>query len=260
MSNLSKTLFIPFYFKYLESVGEKKIYDKEAVEFFSKKENKEILNFSVIEKDIYSFNGVLARTQIIDEYLEKLIKEDKVDNIFNIGCGLDFRNRRLKIDKNWYNIDLKEVLTFREKEFSTYNFEENIFGNILEVEKWDFIPKQRNLFIFEGILMYFSKNDVYSILEKLKIKSEKAYFIIESMPKELIKIKHQSVNEIDESIKFKWGINDIKEMTDDTKLNCLSSKKHIEYLQERWEKNKKKKETEIEKKIKENCRVSLFES
>lgn len=258
MENLSKTLFIPFYFKYLESIGEKEIIEKEAVEFFSREENKNILNFSSIEKDKNSFIGIIARTKIIDEYLLQLLKDKKIDNIFNIGCGLDFRNRRLKVEKNWYNIDLKEVIEFRKKEFSKYIYEKNICGNILEIEKWDFIPKEKNLFIFEGILMYFSKEEVYKIIEKLKNKSGKSYFIIETMAEELAQINHKAVHEVDKNIGFRWGVNDILKFSKDTQLKCLSSKKYIDYLKERWEENKEG-ETELEKKIKENCRANLLE-
>lgn len=257
MNNLSKTLFIPFYFKNLESIGEKEIYEKEAVEFFSKESNKNILNFSAIEKDKNSFTGIIVRTKIIDEYLLELISDDKIDNIFNIGCGLDFRNRRLGIEKNWYNIDLEEVIKFREEEFSKYKFEKNICGNILEIEKWDFIPKGKNLFIFEGILMYFTKEEVYKIIEKLKEKSEKSYFIIETMAEELAKVNHKAVHEVDKNIGFNWGVNDILKFSKEIELECLSSKKYIDYLKERWDKNKEG-ETELEKKIKENCRASLF--
>ena len=76
MSNLSKTLFIPFYFKYLESVGEKKIYDKEAVEFFSKKENiLEDVDKSVCKVDLPTNN---IRVKFI---LDKILNINNIDKL-----------------------------------------------------------------------------------------------------------------------------------------------------------------------------------
>ncbi len=258
MNNLSKTLFIPFYFKYLESIGEKTLYEKEAVSFFSKEENKNILPFSVIAKDNNSFCGVLARTKIIDNYLLKLLKEKKIDNIFNIGCGLDFKNRRLEIEKPWFNIDLDSVIKFRMEHFPSAKFEKNISADILKSKEWDFIPFGHNIFILEGILMYFPEEIVYTIIENLKAKSEKSYFIIETMPEELSTMKHKSVNAIDNDIHFEWGVNNIEDVAKKGKLNLLHSTRYIDLFQERWKLTENN--SPFEKKMKENCRTSLFES
>ena len=45
MESIAKTLFIPFYFRYLESISKKEIYDNEAVEFFKNLDNLNLINF-----------------------------------------------------------------------------------------------------------------------------------------------------------------------------------------------------------------------
>ncbi|MCJ8342558.1 MAG: class I SAM-dependent methyltransferase [Cetobacterium sp.] len=258
MNEISKTLFIPFYFKYKESNGKKTLYDKEAIDFFSKKQNKNILNFPLIDKDINSFIGILSRTHIIDLYLLDLIDLYKIDNIFNIGCGLDFRNRRLDIKKSWFNIDLDEVISFRNNNFSPFPYETNIKANILNTINWNFIPYSTNVFILEGILMYFSEEEVYTIIRNLINKSKKAYFIIETSPEEMTLIKHPSVETINKNLYFKWGTNNISSFSEKVNLKCLKSNKHIDFYKDRW--ITPDKENEINKIIKNNFRVSLFES
>lgn len=254
--NISKTLFIPFYFKYKESIGKKYIYDKEAINFFSNNHNLQILNFAEIEKDIYSQIGVISRTTITDNYLKNLL-ENNIDNIFNIGCGLDFRNRRLNITKSWFNIDLTEVIQFREKNFGIFKSEKNISENVLNSKNWDFIPNEINIFILEGVVMYFSEEQISNLILNLTSKSKKSYFIIETSPEEMLTTKHQAVNSIDNNITFKSGTNNINEFAKKLDLNLLQTTQHCNIYQERWPIDNSN--SELVKNLKNNFRVSLFE-
>lgn len=260
MNNLSKTLFIPFYFKYLESIKKnKKFYDKEAVNFFSNKNNLKILDFNLIEKDINSFNGVISRTLIIDKYLKNILNTEKC-NVFNIGCGLDFRNRRLGLEKiNWFNIDLPEVIKYREVFNNKLYNEKDISANILETDKWDFIPCENNIFIFEGILMFFKEENVKAIIKTLKNKSKKSWFIIETLYK-FENMKHPSVNRaVDESLTFKWGTVNLEKFAQDLGLILVNSEKMMDDIFD-LESGFPMLSSELKNNLIENCRISLFKS
>lgn len=257
MTNLSKTLFIPLFFRYKESIGDKRIYDEEAVKYFNNSDILETLDFSAFENDKYSFVGTLSRTMIIDEFLLELLKKP-IDNIFNIGCGLDFRNRRLKIAKPWYNLDLPSVIQLRKDFFAVLENEKNIEANILQSSEWKFVPNEVNIFILEGVSMYLEEDELVNFISSMCKFSKKAYFIIETSPVEATKLEHPSVHALAKDIIFKWGTNNVEEFAKKANLKCLKTLRHIDRLVECWGNNPN--EPEIVKILKENYRITLFES
>lgn len=233
-NNISKTLFIPLYFKYKESLGEKTIYDENAIKFFEN--NKNILNFSEIDKDIASFTGTIARTLIIDKILLKLISKNEINFIVNIGCGLDFRNRRLQIKNiDWFNIDLKEVIDFRKNNTAPVLREHNIVGDILKFDFLNKLPKGKGIFIFEGLLMYFSERNVNFIISKLTKYFNNCHYIIESCPNEFVNqpCLNPSIKSINENIMFKWGNNNPL-LLEKNGLKYIKGHKIMEELKDRW--------------------------
>lgn len=220
MKNLSKTFFIPLYFKYKESINDKRIYDEEAVNFF--KNNPDIIKNELkdIEVDKESFERIIKRSLIIDKFLIEILNKENIDFIFNIGCGLDFRNRRLEIkDKVWYNLDLSEVIDYRNEMISSYPNEYNISGNILETDFWEKFPKGRAIFIFEGILMFFEKEEVYKTLENISKKFQDSFYIIHTFPEKELIIK--SINALSKENLIKWRNSNPEILEEDLKLKYL---------------------------------------
>lgn len=262
MNILSKTLFIPFYFKYKESVGEKNIYDAEAVKFFSDNKNRDIINFSELDKDKNSFTGVISRTMLIDDYLRKILEDkEKKFNVFNVGCGLDCRNKRLSLSNvTWTNIDLPEVIEYRNNILPLQPNEKNISADITKTAEWDFIPFENNIFIFEGILMFFEEEKIKELLKNLVKKSKTSWFIIESSPN-FSDIKHPSVSSISSEIKFKWGCNDIKSFAEKIDMEYIGSRRMEELLKDRWDYSFfDKLGPEIRDHIVLNCRITLLKN
>lgn len=207
MTDLSKTLFIPLYFKYKESIGRKKIYDDIAVDFFEKNLEK-LKEFSEIDKDTLSFERIISRTIIIDKIIIEILNNNNIDYVINMGCGLDFRNRRLNLNIPWYNIDLEPVIDYRHKYFSKYSNEYDISGDMFSLDYGLFSGKRCGLFIFEGILMFFSEEEVIRILTNVKSKITNAYFIIHSFPEEDDVIP--SIASISKKSIIKWRMNNPK--------------------------------------------------
>lgn len=259
MTNISKTLFIPFYFKYKESIGEKTLYEKEAVDFFSDNSNLNIIDFRKVEKEKNSFVGVLARTKLVDSFLLNLINSKNINNIFNIGAGLDFRNRRLKISHSWYNIDLPEVIKFRNTNFTSNSNEKNIIANIFDTYNWNFIPYETNIFIFEGVLIYFNKEQIINIIKNLSEKSKKAYFIFDTCPEEVVTLKQNSVKAIKNKVQIQWGTNNASNFFENSNLKCLESKRWIDLYPDRWDLDVVENET-LRKSLNDNLKVHIFES
>lgn len=236
MTGLSKTLFIPLYFKYKESIGKKEIYDQFSVDLFK---NKVLTasNFKIFDSDLNSFNGVISRTIIIDNILEEELKKNDYDFIASLGCGLDFRNRRLDIKLPWFNVDLPEVIEYREELINRTVTEVNISGDILEPKFITSFPQGKGIFIFEGILMYFTKDEVYSILKKLASKFPGSLIIVEVCPDQItnIKNKNESIQALEDNICFKWGNNDPYKIENEIE-NLVYEKgfKIMDTLKSRW--------------------------
>jgi|GEM_PF-5533173 len=208
MTDLSKTLFIPLYFKYKESLGTKRIYDLEAVNFFEKS-TINIEDFSEIDKDTLSFQRIISRTLIIDSMVKEALQDNAIDFIANLGCGLDFRNRRLDISIPWYNIDLPSVIDYREKAFSKISNEYNINGDILTQDFMNTFPNGKGIFIFEGLLMFFSQEEVIKILANIQNEFKSGFFIIHTFPEQATIIP--SINSISNNqVLIKWRSNNPK--------------------------------------------------
>lgn len=207
MTDLSKTLFIPLYFKYKESIGRKKIYDDIAINFFKEKPEK-LKEFSEMDKDNLSFDRIISRTIIIDKIIIEILNNNSIGFIVNMGCGLDFRNRRLNLNIPWYNIDLESVIDYRNSYFSKYSDEYNISGDIFSFDYGQFDEKGCGLFIFEGILMFFSQEEVVKILTDIKSQIASNYFVIHSFPEETGNIP--SIKNITNKSIIKWRMDNPK--------------------------------------------------
>ena len=102
------------------------------------------------------------------------------------------------------------MIEYRGELIDQISTETNISGNILEPEFINSFPKGKGIFIFEGILMYFTKDEVYSILKKLASNFPDSLIIVEVCPDQITNIKNEnkSIQAIEKNICFKWGNND----------------------------------------------------
>lgn len=240
MKELSKTLFIPLFYKYMESIEKKEIVDEEALKFFQN--NGELLEkLKKLKNDKQSYNGIISRTILIDKNILKILSEKEIDFIVTIGCGLDYRCKRLNINIPWYHIDLPEVIEYRQKNIGILQDNQiDMEGDILNLEFISNLPKGRGIFLFEGILVYFNKEKVYEVLNAFGEKYENSYYIMDSCPEELIKDLTWDKKDTDvftKSIELKWGNNNYKSLEKDLGMKYICGDKILETLKERWDYN-----------------------
>eukprot|EP00831_Metopus_contortus_P044409 TRINITY_DN3561_c0_g1_i3.p1 TRINITY_DN3561_c0_g1~~TRINITY_DN3561_c0_g1_i3.p1 ORF type:complete len:154 (+),score=35.58 TRINITY_DN3561_c0_g1_i3:110-571(+) len=91
--------------------------------------------------------------------------------VINIGCGLDTRFERIDNGKViWYDLDLPQSIKLRKNFFKEDDRYKMISKSVFD-NSWINDIKEKNrkvLVIAEGILMYFSKEEVVSILDMLQ--------------------------------------------------------------------------------------------
>ena len=61
-------------------------------------------------------NVIAVRTHVMDQTIEKLIKEQQIDTVINLGAGLDTRPYRLSLPSSlkWIEVDFAEILAEKE--------------------------------------------------------------------------------------------------------------------------------------------------
>lgn len=88
------------------------IQDDMAAEIVSKLD----YDFSNADKDKAMSYGVIARTIVLDEMVERYLSEHPKTVVINIASGMDTRCYRMEGKYlRWYNVDLPETMEIREK-------------------------------------------------------------------------------------------------------------------------------------------------
>ena len=127
--------------------------------------------------------SVVIRTELLDGAVEKFMAEHENGVVINLGCGLDTRYSRLD-NKNyiWFDLDLPGTLELRR------NFDETSSYHMIEKSVFDYswfneIPGDVPLLIIaEGLLMYFSEEEVSELFKSLGEKFCGAEMLIETIP------------------------------------------------------------------------------
>ena len=213
LKNVSETLLVPLYVRYVESIKKNPYFiDRSAIEIV---ENSDY-DFMTKVNNKMNINGCIAKTIIFYRKVSKYIKENPECTVINLGCGLDDRFNRVDNGKiRWYNIDIKPVIDLRDKLIEKKDRYINIASSILESSYLDKIENKENvLVIAEGLLMYFTEDEVIEIFNMIIDSSEKCTFIVELMSKWMV--EHQNIHDTVKTmaINFKWGIKDSKDVTD----------------------------------------------
>lgn len=210
LSDVEKTLVIPLWARAEETLVGGLIEDRLSVELVETLDLS-VFNFQQLSPFIknYLLTAIANRTIIIDDMLKKL--DGKGRTVLNFGCGMDTRFSRFesKFDM-WYDIDLEPVIELRRQLIDERDGYRMITGDITSESV---VPKQIEgenfIVVCEGLLMYFTHNQVMSFLNKMTNELEKGDLIFESLGS-YAKIKvNPVIKGIGEKSKYKWGMNNI---------------------------------------------------
>ena len=122
-----------------------------------------------------SHEGVIARTVMLDRMVQDFIAANPDAVIVNLGAGFD--NRFSRVDNGsiqWFDVDLPDSIAVRRKVFAERDRVTMIAGSVLD-DSWCTQVKNgiRNagaklLFLAEGLFMYFTLDEIKTILSILK--------------------------------------------------------------------------------------------
>lgn len=210
LEGVMETLLIPLAARTQETRSDNpRIRDIKAVEI----SNKIDYDFSKYNKAM-SQQGVIARTMILDRETQKFIDKYPDGICISIGCGLDTRYHRVKHGKiRWYNLDFPEVIQIRKKVLFEGKNVKYISKSALDISWVDDVEKNEHvLIILEGILMYFTQEEVIQLFCMLKNNFTNCEILAEIMNPIVAKNTKYHDTVKNTSAIFKWGIESGKAM------------------------------------------------
>ena len=209
VTGVPETMIQTLYARAKESGKENaKIHDDMAAEMVSRLD----YDFSKADQDMAMNYGVIARTIVLDEMVEKYLSGHPNTIVVNIASGLDTRCYRMQEKYvRWYNVDLPETMKIREK-FLTEN------GPVYQIAKSAMDASYTNemeyggenvLVIIEGLSMYLSEADVLQMMSIIEKTFQNVTVMIETMSPFVVKhIKEKSIE--GSHAKFTWGVKNGK--------------------------------------------------
>ena len=200
---ISETMLIPLSARAAETGRDNPIIsDKKSVEIISKIDTAN----KVIDGGKVSSHGILARTKVIDDEVKKILAENPDATIINLGAGLD--TRICRVDNGilkWYDLDLPEVISVRRQFFSENERIRFISKSVLDSAWVSEINTSGSVVIIaEGLLMYFTEENVALIFELLANHFPEAHMFFDVIHTFFINKKISST--------FLWGIDNAKDI------------------------------------------------
>lgn len=207
--DIQETALIPLAIKASEtSRPNARIKDEKAKQII------EALEVDVSKFDPFmSHEGVVARTIMFREELKKLLKEYPDALCINLGCGFD--DKFSQVDNGqltWFDVDLPDQIAVRRKVYEDRERCTMMDGSALDGEWTTQLPKSdMNIIVMEGVLEYFSKDQVKTCLNMLCDSFDHGYLLAELHSPFLEKNSkhHDAVKNTNAT--FGWGTKSGKE-------------------------------------------------
>ena len=210
LSGVPETMLQTIYARAKESRGRGAIHDAKAEEIIGKLD----YDFSLADKDTAMRSGVIARTIVLDKLTKSWLAAHSGAVVINIACGLDTRCYRMAGYAHWYNLDLPETMTVREKLLPESGAISQIAMSAMD--DWGSEIKEQNvpvLIIIEGLTMYLNAKDVQQIFMVISSRFSQATIFVETMNP--VMVRHYREKSIDASnAKFNWGIKNGKALAE----------------------------------------------
>ncbi len=243
LDGVSETLLIPLYGRALETARvDGVIDDPKSVEIIDKIKLEYPSLRLVCSPQLQL--GLSIRTQILDERVTEFLRVTPNGNIINLGAGLCTRFFRIDNGQcSWSALDLPQVENLWRhiyQESDRYKF---IQGSVVEIDWFGKMlkkPDTKTLFIAEGLLMYFSEENVNAILSNLVKGFPGAEMLLDvvGIPEFLTNVSDWIFPDL-HGVKFSWGANKDTLLEKRRDLSITGSWPFLERHKERWDQTTK---------------------
>lgn len=180
-----------------------------------------------------SHEGVVARTIMFRDELKRLISRYPEALCINLGCGFD--DKFIQVDNGriiWFDVDLPDQIAVRRKVYEDRERCSMLAGSALDGGWTKELPeREMTIIVMEGVLEYFSKEQVKKCLNMLCDSFPKGYLLAELHSPFLEKhgSHHDAVKNTNAT--FGWGTRSGKEYLDlDQRLRFVSERSYNEEM------------------------------
>lgn len=172
--------------------------------------------------------GISVRTRAIDDLVEKHLRQHARSLVVELGCGLSSRYHRVGVGRTrWFDFDLPEVITARQRLDPETSEHRYVAGSLLERDWVDFVCQQRLdeplIIVAEGLLMYFELEQVRSVLTTMRQALAPAVLIFDTQGEKARKMNARHTARV--SAPLRWVAKNEKSLRQaDLPLQILSVK------------------------------------
>lgn len=231
ISDVAATSFVTLYCHAIESQSKDPILDDQKAVEITNELNK-ILSGSKnrLDKDLVKgklkkemVTHIAIRAKQYDKYVFDFLENSPDGVVVNIGCGLD--SRFLRVDNGrvtFYDLDLPEVIDIKKQFFEENERYHFISLSVLDHDWMSIVAKHEGPFLFmaEGVFMYLHREDVQSLILKLRSKFSGSELVCEVFNsiwlkkplKKIMDFKMQKELHLGKDATFHFGIRDSKEI------------------------------------------------
>ena len=164
MNNVNNTLYIPLYGKSYVSQKGIILHDPKAESIWTK-EGFELKGKSKSKWLAYNMG---MRSAVFDTLVRNSLAETENCTVLHIGCGMDSRAERIGVSGiRWYDIDFPEVIEERRKYYKETGFYRMLAADARQTDWLRNLPTRRAIVILEGISMYFTPEEMKTLLKAL---------------------------------------------------------------------------------------------
>ena len=225
LTDIPETMLITLWAKAEESKRKDAILrDKKATEIIKKVE----YDFSKFGKAKFSQAGCCIRASLIDTEVKEFLTNNPDDVVIQLGAGLDARYERLQGVQvtHWYDLDVKDAITLR-RQLLTESKKNTYIASSMFDYGWTDIVKTYGkpiLIIIEGVLMYFTPEQVKTFFNEICSRLENATVLFDMLAFSLVghSKQHDSLSKVGKDVEFKWSLLNTNDM------ESWNSKIHIE--------------------------------
>ncbi len=222
---VQETLLIPLWARAVETNQPDPILsDPKAAEILTQID----YDFDQFASEKSSQLSVCIRGKIIDQWVRNFIQNYPLATIVEIGAGLSTRFERLDNGTlSWFDLDLPDAIAIRKRYLSESDRHKFIRESVLNQSWLDLIPASHDspiLFLAEGILVYFTEDQVKTVLALLCDRFPGSLLAFDATSPFMVEYRKHSDAIKHTSAKFQWGISNIKDIeTWDSRYNILES-------------------------------------
>lgn len=234
-SIIADTLLIPLYFRAKESRRADPILKDELAETLVSSIE---YDYSRLDGARLSEVGTVIRGWYFDNAVRRFIAAHTNAVVVDVGCGLDTRSQRAGDGKTtFYDMDLPEVIDLRRLYIPEQPNNPYIAASLLDTDWLDTLrskhPDSAFIFVVEGVLMYFTDEQVTSFLSNVANRFAGGEIWFDVSGKKAAKHKPDALRKHEAQIRS--GIDDGHEIEQNVQtLRLIEQVVHMQFFRSRW--------------------------